>query len=304
MGNEVLPYGIFPSVDGGRTFGAPIYSAPVLGGLLGVEIARSDPRIITLAMYENPGIRPRLVRSVDDGKTWERPIDLEPQLGANWFSIVEVDRANPRRIFFRVQEATGGDTLAMTEDGGITLRKPVAFGDRMTAFVQLASGTILVAGVSAGVPAGFRSIDGGKTFTTWENVPGVRALGERDGKLFILGDNRKDSFALAVSTDEAMTLEPLATYGKISSINSCAQISCKLHCQTIAERFMIWSTQMCGGDAPPAPPLGGAKASGCSWAAGANLESRLAALLGALAALLFWHRRTRFRFPPPYSGEG
>ena len=309
LGPGDLPYGIYRSTDGGRTFGPPIYSAPAGGGLLGVEIARSDPRIITLAMFEPPGIRPRLVRSVDDGATWAPPLDLEPQLGPNWFSIVAVDPRDAMTIYFRVTEPEG-ETLGITRDGGVTITKPVMFADRMTGFVQLPSGTILVAGFSGGAPVGFRSIDGGKTFTVWDNVPGVRALGERAGKLFVLGDNFVDKFALAVSTDEGMTLEPVTTFSKISSINACAKSTCQMSCDSIADRFMIWSNDMCrtdggvagadtsdGGGAPPndgspkaRTDAGGGAGCGCA-AAGAGGEFSAAAALAALAALLVARRR-------------
>jgi hypothetical protein len=313
LGAADAPYGIYRSQDGGKTFAPPIYSAPLGGGLLGVEIARSDPRIITLAMFEPPGIKPRLVRSVDDGKTWAPAMDLEPMLGANWFSIIAVDPADPGKMFFRVTEPTG-EALAITRDGGATITKAVMFTDRMTGFVQLASGTILVAGFSAAAPVGYRSIDGGKTFAVWDNVPSVRALGERAGKLFVLGDNVVDKFALAVSTDEGLTLEPIATFSKVSSISPCAQSACRSYCDSIADRFMIWSNDMCqrgadggatdaaGGRATDGSPKSGAEGgggAGCGCGvAGAKVDGSVVALkaatmaaLAALAALLI--RRIR-----------
>lgn len=245
-----VAYQVHASQDGGKTFATPIYTAPVQGGLLGVEIARSDPRIVYLALYETPGIQPRLVRSTDGGATWEPPLDIQPMLGSNWFRIIAVDPANPARLFLRVA-GKDGETLAITEDGGATFTSPVIFRDRMTAFVQLPSGTLLVTGSAEGKPAGFRSTDGGKTFEPWENVPDVRALGTRDGKLYVVGDNFRDHFAVAVSTDEGRTLTGLTTFDKVSSIRSCAQAQCEDLCHDQAG-LKLWPPETClpgGGDA-------------------------------------------------------
>ena len=296
-------YEVYASDDGGRSFGAPIYTAPAQGGLLGVEIARSDPKVVYLAMYETIGIQPRLVRSTDGGTTWEPPLDIQPMLGSNWYRIVAVDPSNPARIFFRVSEQAG-DRLALTEDGGQTFTKPVLFKDRMTAFALLGSGTILVSGSTEGHPDGFRSTDGGKTFTSWANVPDIRAMAERDGKLFVVGDNFRDGFALAVSTDEGTTLQPLTTFDKVTSIRACTQAICVESCDMLAG-LKLWPPETCGpavrdgrtdaSDGAPgasdgssdasAPRAGGGSGCGCGL-----VDARAAAAGAALAVVLLARR--------------
>ena len=103
-----------------------------------VEIARSDPRVLYLAMFQTPGIHPRLVRSNDGGATWNAAIDVEPMLGAAGFRIIAIDPTNPDRIYLRVL-AGFKNPLAISDDGGQTFRTPIAF-DTMSAFVRLSDG--------------------------------------------------------------------------------------------------------------------------------------------------------------------
>src|SRR5436190_3580914 len=75
------PAAVYESTDGGHSFGAvPLYAAPSGDQLTGVEIARSDPRIIYVAVA-GAGPRPLLARSDDAGATWAT-IDLASSLGA------------------------------------------------------------------------------------------------------------------------------------------------------------------------------------------------------------------------------
>jgi hypothetical protein len=70
-GGDVTPPAVYASSDGGTTFGAtPLFTAPAGGNIVGVEIARSDPRVVYLATYTTPNRHPVLVRSGDGGTTW------------------------------------------------------------------------------------------------------------------------------------------------------------------------------------------------------------------------------------------
>ena len=215
------PAFLYASGDGGESFDpVPLFTAPDGAALTGVEVARSDPRIVTLAMLM-PGSHPALVRSTDGGGSWTT-IDVEPWLGAYPFRIVAVDAADPDVVALRVL-APGGDALAITRDGGATFTTPVTVpGGSLSAFVRLASGTVLVAGLAPSVAdggstttgVGWRSTDGGLTFEDWTLTPEphLLALAERDGTLYLAGNNYTDGWAVAISTDEGRTIEPLATY--------------------------------------------------------------------------------------------
>ena len=250
--------GIYSSSDGGATFGDAVFMAPIQDGMTGIEIARSDPHIVYAAMYEAPGIHPRVVKSTDGGATWAMPVDIEADIGPNSYRIIAIDPVNPQKIYLRVQEALL-ESLAISEDGGMTFKKPVTFTATIGAFARLASGTILVAGFKYDdqglmTPVGYRSADGGHTFTAWDNIPSLRALAERDGKLYASADNFKDPFALGVSTDEGLTFAPLMKYNQVSSIKSCAQKTCAQSCATQV-MSKLWPMSVCG------PSKGG----GCSY---------------------------------------
>jgi hypothetical protein len=75
---------LFESQNGGRSFEKVLFRAPMGGGLTSVELARSDPRIVYLAMYTfDTKFRPHLARSLDGGETWQtfnvEAIALDPK---------------------------------------------------------------------------------------------------------------------------------------------------------------------------------------------------------------------------------
>jgi hypothetical protein len=250
-GDGRTPQSLYRSDDGGLTFGAPLFSAPTAGGLLSVESAVSDPLTIYLSMYTTPMVHPFLVRSADGGAQWTS-VDLEPAIGVNSFRIAAVDPEDPRKIYLRVSEALG-EHLAVSADGGATFAEPVFTDGTLTAFARLASGTVLV-GVSSssasgdgGVPStGYRSNDGGVTFQPWSGAPHLRALAERDGKLFAAADNFRDGFAVGVSTDEGLSFQPLVTYDQVMRIKPCVQQVCRDICD-MSLGGLLWSPDVCSG---------------------------------------------------------
>jgi hypothetical protein len=239
--------GIYASHDGGVSFGDAQFKAPIKGGLTGIEIARGDPRIVYAAMYESPGIHPSILRSEDGGATWGAPVDIEREIGANSYRILAVDPEDPQKLYLRTQEPLQ-ESLAISQDGGMTFQKPVSFPLRMTAFARLASGTILVAGFQFDnqglqTPLAYRSMDGGKTFFPW-TTPSLRALAERGGKLYAAADNAKDPFALGVSTDEGATFTALMKFSDVARISACVQAACARSCATLAMQ-KLWSNGTC-----------------------------------------------------------
>jgi MYXO-CTERM domain-containing protein len=297
-GDARTPQSVFASSDGGVTFGPALYSAPLDGGLLGVESARSSPSTIYLSMYTTPGIHPVLVRSGDGGATWSTT-DLQPTLGASGFRIIAVDPEDPQRLYLRVTEDLG-EKLGVTRDGGATISEPVGTDDVLTAFARLASGTVLVAGESTAGPVGYRSTDGGVTFQPWPNVPHLRALGERDGKLFAAADNFLDGFAVGVSTDEGLTFRPLLTYNKVVGIKPCAKERCQDSCDYLAG-LTLWPPAVCQGTpmVVVTPPSHGC---GCGVAAPPSSTTAPGVALMTLLALGLCASRRRQDLPTDRSG--
>ena len=311
---------VVASDDGGKTFGPPIYTAPLPAApttflLEGVESARSDPKTIYVAGYlsEPSAFHPRLERSSDGGQTFTE-IDVEPSLGGNSFRLIAVDPADAMTLTVRVIEPTG-ESLAISHDGGMTFTKKFTVAGQLTSYVRLASGTILVAGALAIDGVGYRSTDGGATFVDWTPVvtdgagvpdvtsdggaprpPHMRALAARGGKLYVAAKNFSDDWAIGVSTDEGATIARLAKYDQVSSIRPCAQALCYSNC-TKQVGMQIWPMSVCGaapdggaggagGTAPPPPKKGGGCAIGDGRdAAGSASSVALPAALAALAAL-------------------
>jgi hypothetical protein len=264
MGN-IGPQMLFASADGGTTFGAtPLYTAPASSYVVGVEIAKSDPNVVYIAMYGYPGRHPALVRSSDGGATWTST-SVEAGLGANETRILAVDPDDPNLLYLRVI-AAGREELWVTRDGGatVTLGASVPNGS-LSAFSRLASGTVLVGALTnlsgGGMTGlGFRSTDHGQTFVPWTLCPQPRieGLAERDGVLYLAGKVYSDGFALATSTDEGATIVPLSTYDQVRGIKACPGLDCSSACQ-LAGSQGVWSNDVCtgalldGGVLPPGP---------------------------------------------------
>jgi hypothetical protein len=272
---------VYESMNAGETFDAtPIYVASAGDRLVGVEIARSDRRIIYVAIAA-PGPHPVLARSDDAGATWST-FDLAPSIGARTARIIAVDPIDANVIYLRAIGA-GTEWLAISRDGGMTFTTPITLaGGSLSAFARLASGTVLVAGLvpgDGGTTAGvaWRSGDGGVTFDDWTlaPMPRLRALAERDGKIYLAGSNYMDGWALAVSSDEGRTIQPLARYDQVSAVRPCVAAICQDLCDEQAGR-RIWAPEVCnpspldagGGDrnGDAGPPPSTSSGCGCSTA--------------------------------------
>jgi hypothetical protein len=309
----VLPQSVYLSSDGGTTFGTTaLYTAPAMTNVVGIEIARSDPSVVYIAMYAYSnalGFHPTLLRSGDGGASWT-PRDVEAGVGAHEFRILAVEPDDPDLLYLRVISA-GQEILAVTRDAGATFSTPLQVPNgTLSAFARLASGTVLVAGlVSAdgGTTTGgvaWRSADGGATFDAWtlSPQPRLRALAERGGTLYLAGDNYQDGWALARSSDEGRTVQPIARYDQVSSVKACVAAVCQASCDDQAGR-RIWGPEVCNPSARDAGLDGGrpvAASSGCGCSAGGprgGIGIGLAGLCGALAMAVARRSAARRRRP-------
>lgn len=307
---------VYVSTDGGATFGAPpIYTAPAGAAIVGIEIARGDPRVIYLTTYASPSNGadaspsngdPVLVRSGDGGQSWTS-IDLAAPLGPSVVRILAVDPANPDLVYLRAIGATS-ETLGVTRDGGASFATPLTVANgAISAFARLASGTVLV-GALVNLPgggggtmgAGYRSTDGAMTFQPWAVSPQPHLVGlaERvvggQSTLYLSGKNYTDGWALAASTDEGMTVTPVMSYDDVWGIKPCVQQTCFDNCN-FQETQGIWPPQICTAGAAdggtPGPPGG----SGCHCAAAGGGYPGLVGLLLAGAAIAGRRRPVRSR---------
>jgi hypothetical protein len=203
---------LYESHDGGLTFGGALYTPAPGRTLTGVEIAKSDPNVIYLTMYD-PGPHPYLATSSDAGAHFS-VIDLG---GKDFPRLIAVDPANPQRIFLRLG-SSAGDSLGISNDGGVTVQKTLTVPGKMTAFLLRKSGTILV-----GAQTSWRSTDGGNSFADWPINIHLRGLAERAGHLFLVADDKIDKAALFQSDDETH-LTPLLHFKDILGPAECGQI--------------------------------------------------------------------------------
>jgi hypothetical protein len=289
------PSSVYRSTDGGLTFGPALISGPAGGDILGVENAVSDPATMYVSMYGTADkmLDPVLARSSDSGVTWSST-DLGPMVGPAAVRIIAVDPTNPRRLFLRVGNPSGGEKLGVSTDGGLTVTEPVSVDKQLTAFARLASGTILVAGLdSPNIAVGYRSTDDGATFVPWTKPPHLRALAERAGKLYAAADNVFDLFAAGVSTDEGLTWRPILTFDQVTVVKPCVKDACQTLCENMAG-LKLWPWSVCGETDPSATPMT-MPMSGCGCRTAGDGGGSEATVIATVATmwLMSRHRRRR-----------
>jgi MYXO-CTERM domain-containing protein len=265
-----LTSALLESQDAARSF-VPIFQASAGVLLTGVENAASAPRTIYLSetiRAPGGGVQPRLARSEDGGKTFVET-DALASLGPREPRIAAVDPTDPRTIYYRVVDVAG-DRLAISRDGGQTAAVVLQLPEAMTAFLRRGDGTLLVATIGHG---GWQSRDGGKTFAPWPQAPRLRALGERAGVLYGVGDNFQDRFAVGWSSDGGQTWTPLLRFDEICQVASCSERVAQA-CQGPLIRLMALVGGSCQTPLPEAPrdasvdaTISAPKAGGCACAA-------------------------------------
>lgn len=262
--------GLYVSDDGGVTFGPPGFTTEPGGALLTVAPVPARPGTVLVAMY-SADKHPVLLSSHDSGRQWDKTVDLVDSLGENPFELLWIDPTDPDRIYVRIL-GPAEETLGISKDGGKTFVPSVSIPGKLSGFVKLASGTILVGGTAGLTAIGYRSTDDGQTFQPWPEAPHVHGLAERDGKLFVAASNYDDGYALAESADEGRTLVPLMEFGQTRAMKSCVAAICTDSCAYYAN-IGLWPSAVCRPEpSPAAPGADGGDASGGSGAPSAPPE--------------------------------
>ncbi len=268
--------GLYESHDSGASFpGPPVYSTVPGQGLTGIEISRSNPSIVYLARFQNAPADPAILSSSDAGKTF-----VEHEEGGtltDLLRIAEVDPQNPLKLFLRSSASApnNNDSLVVSEDGGQTVSVRQALQGRMSAFLHSVSGAIYFGGLiinddgTIGNSEAYKSTDGGKTFTPWTTAPRLRALAERDQKIYAAGDNFKDHFALGVSSDNGVSFQPLVRFDQIRGPMACGDLptTCATPWASISSLFGIADAGLAdaGATTPKSSGCDYARDSGSSW---------------------------------------
>ena len=213
------------SADGAQTFGPPVLTTIGDEHFSGVENARSSPQTVYLTLYTlQPTVHPYIARSTDGGQTWARPFfDPGSTFDSHSVRLAAVDPENANKLYLRLANiATGGESLGIFEASLGTLRIAYSLPAPMSAFLRRSNGQIIVAARDG---SAFISADGGATFAAWPNAPHLRALGERNGVLYAVGDNFLDGFAVARSRDQGATWQPLIRFEQLTGPKSCGDLA-------------------------------------------------------------------------------
>jgi MYXO-CTERM domain-containing protein len=269
---------VFESADGGATFDAVLYQGGAGDVITGVEIARSDPRVVYVALSDQDQ-HPKLARTGDAGAHWTVN-DLGTDLGVGLARIMAVDPDDPDTVLLRWSSQAGGESVAVTHDGGVTATKPLSIPLYFTSFTRMPDGALVLSAVVAVSPATksalFVSRDGAVTFQQNDAVPAVAALAQRAGVLYAATDNFADGYALGASTDEGATWNPVVRFDQIGSIMACLQANpqCQASCESLAGKGLaspgqIWDESVCTAGGPPGGAAGAGGGSTVTGAAGA-----------------------------------
>lgn len=278
---------IYVSDDGGLSFGQSVYTSPQGSALLSVLVAPSKPSVLFASMFSTPENHPVLLRSDDSGEHWKVASDLADSLGHDPFELLAIDPRDENALYGRILGGSA-ETLATSHDGGLSFVRSVSIPGKLSAFLKLASGTILVGGTAGTAAAGYRSKDGGQTFETWPGAPHVHALAERGGKLYVAGDNFGDGYVIAESDDEGAHLQPLAGFEQVQALDGCVADLCATSCAYYAG-VGLWSAATCGvvSTPPNVDPVSGAGETGAGGvaetAAGGAAETAAGGAAGTAA---------------------
>jgi MYXO-CTERM domain-containing protein len=251
-GGTGVVYSVFSSVNGGQTFGPPVYVGAPGDIVTGVETSVSEPRIVYLTV-QVAGNRPTLLRSADEGATWE-PHDLSAMLGPGALRLVAIDPHDPARVFLMWRDVRSGENLVLTEDGGATATVRFAGtgdGRTLTAFVRSPSGALLLATDTNTRGGLFRSTDRGTTFTEVPDAPQLRAFSVRGDLLYAGTDNFANGYAIATSADDGDTWTAVMHYQQVQAVPACVRSACRTQCEMLTP--MLWGPEVCAADAPLPP---------------------------------------------------
>jgi hypothetical protein len=227
---------VYESKDGGNSFGAERkYTGPESAFITGVEIAKTDSSAIYLTMYKYvpAPIQPFLVRSNDAGQSWQE-LPLDKMIGPMWLRLLAVDPEDAKKVYLRLYDNSASEKLGIYDDASGSVKIAHVFEHRISAFLRRADGALIVGTREDGA---FVSTDGGDTFTAMKGAPHLRALGERDGRIYAVADDVVDGYAVGVSMDQGSSFQPLLRFSEITGPLSCGNVPAR--CQIAYQNLLL-----------------------------------------------------------------
>jgi len=278
--------GLYPSHDGGLTFGDALY--PTTDLLTGIEISRKNGNIIyaTRNHAANSGGQGGafLMRSDDRGKTWS---EQQLQVSSSTVPrIAGVDPENPDIVYLRLLAlADSRDQIANYNYPAKTMTVAATLSGGnvfFTSFLRANDGT-LYAGTSSSdlyvQPAGSSGF-------TKRVGPRARCLGQRIGesRTYACGDGFLDGYNLGYSDDGANTFKPMMKFTDIAGPLTCPSVQnfCAIQYQNLMQTLN-------GNDAGPTGSDGGTQLRPGASGSCATRDAGIGALLAL--PLLLWRRR-------------
>jgi hypothetical protein len=262
---------LYASSDGGDSFES-ILDATFGKHLASLETARSDPQVLYLASatYDASQWRPALARSMDAGASWQNH-ELFDRVGGVVPYILAIDPGDPNRVFLRLKGLMSSDQFAIYDAGADALSGMLPLKSAMSAFLQRSDGALIIGAMSGGA---WITTDLGASFAPWAETLHLRALAERDGRIYAGTNHLQDGFALAVSDDNGASWQPLLRFDQIAGPMQCGEVA-----EICAEP---WETLLATLANPPLPepgpdagvPEAGAGGEGAPGGAGGGAGTR------------------------------
>jgi photosystem II stability/assembly factor-like uncharacterized protein len=205
--------GIFKTTDGGKTWKKTLFVSDSTGGM-DVELQPGNPGVL-YAWMNRIERKPWTIisgsreggfyKSTDGGDTWTRNMNGLPQELIGKANLA-VTAANPQRIYALVEAKPGGG-LYRSDDAGQTwtlMNSSGALVQRPFYYTTLGADPTNADVVYAGAEGFFKSVDGGKTMTSFRTPHGDHHdiwISPRDGNVMV----QSNDGGANVSTDGGRT---------------------------------------------------------------------------------------------------
>jgi photosystem II stability/assembly factor-like uncharacterized protein len=224
-----------------------------------LAVAPSDGRRIYLVGRGRASSTP-FARSADGGQSFEFG-DLASGISpppTNALDFVAVAPSDALTLYFYVINATDGDEIWRTTDGGVSVSKILQLqgGEAYSGLAFGAEGRIYVAGTDP-FPLGdkppahlYVSQDGGKTWgapiPSGTRGPRYRCLTWAAGKLYACGAGApgEDEFLIGASSDEGQTWTPTVKMSQLTGAKSCVQARCLQTEEWLCDNYCLCAAGM------------------------------------------------------------
>jgi hypothetical protein len=210
---------LYRSRDGGETWTPTSLSRDAV--FSAVRVAPSDPKRLYLSGWK--GYAMYLFRSGDAGETWEDLLQAFPAglEGAYDLKLLAVSPANPDVLWMRVSSrtSTGGIlyTVLRSDDGGRTLTSVLAQEDPLVNMDVSADGRTAWVATYNHLYRGRE----GESLLPLSLPMGNACVTREGGALFACGSTWLHEWALARSTDEGSSWEPLFSLREVQGVHQC-----------------------------------------------------------------------------------